>query len=147
MSVSFWLTPYDPTTIGNVSELPSSADDLQIDPKWYAEQMQLRWPEIQFLSVSPNLMALQWDLTLLIENPPSVEGCIGSLHNDGYTISFTRFYKPFILWHRSVIPEKYPLYFWTAYDITRSLHLNSDTTAEDIDRFMDGYSTKDTETK
>jgi hypothetical protein len=147
MSVSFWLTPYDPKSIGNVSELPRSADDLQIAPEWYAEQMRIRWPEIQFFSTSPDLMALQWDLILPIDNPPAVEGCIGSLHNDGYTISFTGFYKPFILWHRSVIPEKYPLYFWTAYDITRSLHLDLNTTAEDIDMFMDGYSAKDTDTE
>ena len=122
MSQPFFVAPYKPT------EWEKASIDLEIDPTVYREHLQNKWPSIVFYEAESGTL-LAW-------------GILGSGNNriygalqDNHQIIWLEFpLDEFFLWHRSVIPAKYPLFLFrsSSWD---SIELTSETVLEDILRF------------
>lgn len=129
MSVMFFIAPFDPKAWEDPDDFtPKPTSDLRIEPSEYHQKLVERLSEINFVSGS----LIRWELP-----PESKEyaGLWGCLQENQQIVSFgtgpKKSFIDFILWHRSVIPEQYPLYLFNSSSWD-SLLLTKDTTEQDI---------------
>jgi hypothetical protein len=104
MSISFFIGPFYPKLweFGNPNPAPIS--DLRIDPNNYAQKLFDRWPHATWNSEDE----LSWTIRQIIGSA----GLRILLHPDMQYVSFdlAQNFTDFIVWHREVIPDKYPLF-------------------------------------
>lgn len=135
---TFFITPYEPTDDETKWKALKTASDLRIDPVLYKQQMLERWPDTQFFSTSEK-MALQWSLYTRSGEGTLIPGGIGSLYGNLQIVAMETPNEAFFLWHRSVIPDEYPLFLFNSSS-WNSLKLTPDITIETIERFVGGRS-------
>jgi hypothetical protein len=127
MSISFFIGPFDPALWENGNPSPTPVSDLRIDPEDYENKIYEQWPN----AIREIKEQLCWLLregnkygtrVLLQDNLQYVSFGLGPIFTD------------FILWHRKIIPAKYPLYFFnsSAWD---SLQLLKITTREEVQKY------------
>lgn len=130
MSIMFFIAPFDPKAWEDPDDFsPKPTSDLRIEPSEYHQKLVERWPEINFNHLSPTE---GWKLPPESEHP---SGLRGWLQKNQQIVSFgkgpTKSFIDFILWHRSIIPEQYPLFLFNSSSWD-SLLLTKDTTEQDI---------------
>lgn len=136
----FFVLPYEPSENPEAWKNLSKRSNLIIDPAEYAERLRLEWPMSRIFDEETNRPIewntshlLEWELNGLEEQEQRYLG-YGWLKSDKQIVSLTTPYKYFFIWHRSVVPEEYPL--WLIGDYSwKSLELKMDTTEDDIHRF------------
>jgi hypothetical protein len=128
---SYFITPFDPNTNLNweVENI-----DLLIDPKYYRQQLLIKWPAIKIIESAVEI-SLQWVLWNILKDG-QLESCgIGELHKDKKIVSVDTPYEEYFLWHRKIVPSRYQLYLFNESDITQTLELKPDITIDMIERF------------
>ena len=133
MSTSFFITAVDPRAWEDPDDTsPKPTSDLRIDVQLYREGLACRWEGITFLNSDASHMKLSWELPL---EEKECGGLQGDLHEDQQSVSFgtgpKKSFIDFVLWHRSFVPEKYPL-FLSNSSSWDSLKLTRNTTEQDI---------------
>jgi hypothetical protein len=128
----FFIAPFDPKAWEDPDDFsPKPTSDLRIEPSEYRQKLAERWPKINFIHLTPT----GWEL------PPESEGYSGLrgwLQKNQQIVSFgpgpDKSFIDFVLWHRSVIPEQYPLYLFNSSSWD-SFFLTKDSTEQDIIEF------------
>ena len=126
--VSFFILPYEP------SQWETVKSDLSIDPKQYHELLQKQWPYAKiYVPPSDSTYVLRWEL-----NRESEPGSSGGLQRDQQVVSIVPISRSslleFILWHRGIIPEEFPLFL--SWEVSReSMEITSDITEKNITAF------------
>lgn|SRR5690554_4269397 len=122
---AFFIAPYEPLTWA------STSSDLKIDPDWYKHQLLQSWPNIEFFQSATQYYVLSWRF------PPTVKGAgvLAGLQENLQVVSMSAPFEAYILWHRSVISEKYALYLFNDSS-TDSLELTSRLTVQDVKQFV-----------
>lgn len=133
---SFFIAPYEPTDDPEKWEELKTASNLKIDPVSYRQQLLQQFPHTKFFRTSDTL-ALQWSLYIETKEGDIVPSSIAALHGDYQVVSLDTPCEEFFLWHRSVIPSEHALFLFNSSSWD-SLELTSETTLEEIQRFVGG---------
>lgn len=111
-----------------------SLSDLVIEPLEYQAKLIARWSDITFGPYGVSEYLLQWRL------PPEQHyaGLWGGLQSSKQVITFEtgpkRSFIDFVLWNRSIIPQRYDLYFSNSTTFV-ALLLTTQTKEDDILQF------------
>lgn len=132
MSTSFFIAPSDPKVWENPDDTsPKPTSDLQIKHSEYSEKLVDRWDDIRFIHGTE----LEWELPF---ESGQYTGLWGLLQHNQQIVNFgtgpKQSFLDFILWHRSVVPEQYPLFLFNSSSWD-SIILTSSTTEQDIINF------------
>jgi hypothetical protein len=130
MSTTFFIAPFDPRAWEDPEDTsPKPTSDLSINPSEYRAKLLERWPQMTFIHTLP---VLNWELPL---EDGEYSGLSGHLQTNLQIVEFgtgpKKSFVDFILWHRSVIPEQYPLYLFNSSSWD-SLLLTNDTSEQDV---------------
>jgi hypothetical protein len=128
MTVRFFIGPFDPSLWQKGNPQPVPETDLEVDPCSFRDQLLQRWPETER---NPSL-----DQCFFLKSGEK-QGIEVYLQSNRQYVSFTwtgYFFHEFILWYRSFIPEKYPLYLFNSSS-WNSLALSNFTKLDDIIEF------------
>lgn len=134
MSISYFITPYDPKAWKDPADTnPKPTSDLRIDLEDFAGKLKEHWPGLLVEEEHP-IENLHWTFPL----PPEIEGYFagagGALYGQ-QIISLTRDYdgvfQGFLLWYRAYVPATYRLWFFNSSSWDR-LELTRDTSEADI---------------
>lgn len=127
MSVSFFISPFDPALWeqGEPDLYPTSA--LRIDPKEYSREILHRFP------YSTEHSSEEWSWSL---DDPIGPGASILLHSDRQIVSFSlgTNFLDFILWHRGFVPAEHDLFLFNSSSWD-SLLLTQNTTREEVRQF------------
>jgi hypothetical protein len=104
MSISFFIGPFYPKLWQFGKPDPAPISDLQIDPNNYSQKLFYRWPH--------TIRNSEYELSWTISQVKGGSGLRILLHSDKQYVSFglSQNFTDFIVWHREVIPDKYPLF-------------------------------------
>ncbi len=123
---AFFILPFKP------AEWETSKSDLQIDPERYRKQLEETWPKVEFSGNTPTYYVLFWGLPFQSEESIIYMG----LQKNLQIVSMDEVHPEYILWHRKIIPAKYPLYLnELGQNPDDILELTGQTTFDDIVKF------------
>jgi hypothetical protein len=135
MSTTYFIAPYEPESwvdSADQSEKPSS--DLVIIGTEYSDKLVSRWPEAHIHPVPHGI--IEWNIP---SEPDPFDSLVGHLQHNRQIVAFNQngsnLFYDYILWHRTVIPQTYRLFFFddTGWD---SLELTTTTSQQEIISFL-----------
>lgn len=107
---------------------------LRLEPKQYhqvlSEQWKPKWPNM-WIAGPDSISLLVWELYF---DPTKISAGHGKLFKDFKTVTLDVFHTDFIVWHRSVVPERHQLLLWVAASPV-AIELTSSTTVDDLNKW------------
>ena len=130
MSVSFFISPFDPAIWEQEEPDPYPTSTLYIDPEEYSRKILHRFP----YATKPRSEKWNWWL-----DDPTGPGASVLLHPDRQIVSFSlgENFLDFILWHRGFVPEDHDLFLFNSSSWD-SLLLTKNTTHDEVRLFTGG---------